>query len=54
MGAMMEHETSPVFDVHDPPRETFREVVSAWVVIIILLVVTSVAFFLDHAATMEP
>ena len=50
----MEHKTLPVFDVHDPPQETFREVVSAWVVIIILLVVTSVAFFLDHAATMEP
>jgi hypothetical protein len=50
----MEHETSPVFDAHDPSRETLREVVSAWVVIIILLVVTSVAFFLDHAATMEP
>ena len=50
----MEHETSPVFDAHDPPQETFPEVVSAWVVIIILLVVTSVAFFLDHVAMMEP
>jgi len=51
---MMEHETSPVFDAHDPPQEAFREVVSAWVVIIILLIVTSVAFFLDHAAMIEP
>jgi len=43
-----------MFDAQDPSRETFREVASAWIVIIILLIVTSVAFVLDHAATMEP
>jgi hypothetical protein len=51
---MMNHETSSVFDMRDESRETFREVASAWIVIIVLLVVTSVAFVLDHAATMEP
>jgi hypothetical protein len=51
---MMKHETSSVFDMRDQSWETFREVASAWVVIILLLVVTAVAFVLDHAATMEP
>jgi hypothetical protein len=51
---MMKHETSSVFDMRDQSSETLREVASAWVVIIVLLVVSSIAFVLDHAATMDP
>lgn len=50
----MKHETSSVFDMRDQSWQNFREVASAWAVIIVLLVVTAVAFVLDHAATMEP
>lgn len=51
---MMKREMPSVFDEVDNSSESSWEVVSAWIVVVLLLVATSIGLFLDHAATMAP
>jgi hypothetical protein len=42
------------FDKFDHSAESDHEVVSAWIIIILLLLATSVGLLLDQAATITP
>jgi hypothetical protein len=58
-GAAMKYHVPPAldesaFDDYEAEAESDREIVLAWVVVILLLVVNSVAFWADHAATLTP
>jgi len=52
--AMMRRQTPAGFDEIDHTAESNREVVSAWIIIVLLLLATSVGLLLDHAATITP
>jgi len=50
----MRRQTPAGFDEIDHTAESNREVVSAWIIIVLLLLATSVGLLLDHAATITP
>ncbi len=51
---MAQHKIPWAFDEVDHSPEPGREVVSAWIVVVLLLVATAIGFVLDHAATISP